>query len=117
MEAIDNVRVFITNYGGHPGYAQATQFGEFKYVTKGYVSFQEIDKVKDIVAQGLSDSTAEDYLLISGINIIATFAALLWFRKHKKIRLLIWDMKKKRYRENEVTEFNLDNLLEANHGA
>jgi hypothetical protein len=59
-------RVFVTNFAGHD-YTAAEKYGEIVWVTKGYVSFHSLDRVKYRVCEALVGSTSEDWLLLSGI--------------------------------------------------
>ena len=104
-------RVFVTNYGGHD-YDEAKSFGEIRWVTRGFVSFQSLDRVKFLVAEAITDSRPDDYLLISGRAIISVLAALVWFHKHSIVRLLVFDQKGgNKYREVVIKKSNLDDLV------
>lgn len=105
-------KVYITNYGGHPEYEQAEQFGEFRYITKGYVNFASLDRVKLDILDVIKDSRPEDYLLVSGINIIAIMSGILWFHLHKKVNMLVWDKKHRVYRNLSLTAKVFDRDLE-----
>lgn len=101
-------RVFITNYAGHT-YEGAHKYGDFVYLTKGYISFKSLDRIKFTIAeQIINESTAEDWLLLSGVPALSAIAAALWMAHHGQVKLLVWDKKyKDHYRELEITPQNM----------
>lgn len=114
MEALayEAPRVFITNYAGHD-YGNTREYGEFVWITKGYVSFQSLDRVKYQVAEKVAESRKQDWLCLSGTPLISVLAVLIWYHKHKVVNLLVWDRKMQdKYRELIITEDNLTEILE-----
>jgi hypothetical protein len=108
--ASNGARVFVANYAGHD-YAPLARFGKPVFITKGFISFQGLDRVKFQVAQGLMGCTADDYLALSGTNIINVIAALLWFQMHGKVKLLNFDKDARQYRELVINTENNEQLL------
>lgn len=111
------VRVFVTNFAGHD-YTAAEQYGEIVPITKGYISFHSLDRVKYRVCEALEETTEEDWLLLSGIPVICVLAATYWYFKHKKIKMLVHDKKGGgSYRELIISEKNFQDLFAVlNHG-
>ena len=113
-----NNTVWIVNYAGHE-YLPAVRYGKFKNITKGYVSFQSLDRVKFQIAEAIIDSKADDYLLLSGTTTICVIAAIVWYQMHKKIKILNWDKKANNnqgdYKEMTITSENLTQLLDVLH--
>jgi hypothetical protein len=108
--AVIEPRVFVTNFAGHD-YTKAEKYGKIVWVTRGYVSFHSLDRVKYRVCEEVDKSIAEDWLLLSGIPMICVVAALYWFWKHKKVKLLIHDKKNgDSYRELIITDKNFGDL-------
>jgi hypothetical protein len=86
-------KVFISNLSGH-SYAKAESFGELKWLTKGYVSFGSLDRLKFQLADKITAYTkSQDYLLLSGNGALCVFAALIWFQHHGVVKLLVHDKK------------------------
>jgi len=110
MDAV-TTRVFVANYAAHD-YEDAERYGELKYITKGFVSFQGLDRLKFQICQGIMDTTADDWLALSGTNIINVLAALLWFQMHGTVKILNYDKTTRGYREIIVTKENNTKLLE-----
>lgn len=104
-------RVFVTNFAGHD-FEAAKQYGEIYWITKGYVSFQSLDRVKFLITEQVVKSDKEDWLLLAGTPIISVIAALTWFALHKKVKLLVFDKKGDgKYRQLIISESNVLDLL------
>lgn len=106
-------RVFVANYAGHD-YKDAESYGELQYITKGYLSFHSLDRVKYSVVEEVAKSRSQDWLLLSGKLIISCIAVLAWFSLHKQVKILYWDQKAKRgpkYQELIITADNLEQML------
>ena len=85
-------RVYITNVSGHD-YSSAAEFGVIKPITVGYVSFGNLDRLKVLIAEGIMDSTSEDWLCLSGMSFLAVLTAVMWYDRHGVVKLLKWDEK------------------------
>lgn len=105
-------RVFVTNYAGHD-LSASEKYGEVISLTRGYISFGSLDRVNYTIAEKLTqyNVTEDDYLLLSGISIICIMAAMIWYNKFKKVKLLVWDPPTKDYRLMEVNESLYETLL------
>lgn len=104
-------RVFVTNFAGHD-YSNAERFGEIVWITRGYISFHSLDRVKYQICEQVFKSTPEDWLLLSGIPVICVVSALFWYHLHRKVKLLIHDKKGGDvYREFVITEKNFNDLF------
>lgn len=105
-------KVFVTNYAGH-NYDKAKDFGEPVNITVGSVNLRSLDRVKLDIAQAIAESDPEDWLLLSGIQIIAVIASTLWLHKHKKCKMLIWERNETegRYKTFILTTENIDELF------
>lgn len=68
------------------------------------------------VAQGLLDSRPNDWLALSGTNIINALAAVLWFCMHGTVKILNYDKNTDVYREIILTRESNDKLLEVLRG-
>lgn len=106
-----SVKVYVANYAAHD-FSTAERYGELRFITKGFISFQGLDRVKYQVAEGLRDTSAEDWLALSGANILNVLAALLWYDKHRVVKILNFDKNSRQYREITVTPENNNALLE-----
>lgn len=103
-------KVYITNVAGHD-FTPAKSYGELRFITTGYVSFQSLDRVKADIAQSILESDPEDWLCLTGVPILQVVSAVAWFYKHGKVNLLVWDRKKRdRYRELKLSKHNFDEI-------
>lgn len=104
-------KVYITNSAGHD-FTNAKQFGELVWVTKGFVSFHSLDRLKHILSEKLAETKPEDYLLLSGTQVICVVASVIWYEKHKCINLLVHDKKHYGYyRKLTITQSNLEDIM------
>lgn len=110
--ATDNVRVFVTNFSGHD-YTDAKRYGELYYITRHYVSFGHLDRVKVDILKAIVEQGAKatDYLLLSGRDIISVVAALFWYEMFGQAKLLVWDKKEHQYQELLISQENTNDLL------
>lgn len=104
-------KVYVTNYAGHD-YKEAERFGKIVYVTRGFVSFQSLDRLKFVVAEALIDSNKDDYVLLSGTTLICSLACMIWLELHEKVKILNWDKKTREYRVLVVTKEDLAKLFD-----
>lgn len=109
-EVLDVPRVFVTNYAGHD-YSALNRYGKKVFITKGFISFQGLDRVKFQVAQGLMDCGPEDWLALSGTNILNVIAAVLWYQRHGRVKVLNYDKESRQYRELILTTENNEQLF------
>lgn len=105
-------KVFVTNFAGHD-YTKAEKFGELIYLTKGFVDFNSLDRIKFRVAEKLLDADDEDYLLFSGNSYISIIAAIIWYERFKRVKLLVHEFRssENEYRESVITEKNINEIL------
>lgn len=103
-------KVWIVNYAGHD-YSDATRFGELDFITKGYVSRGSLDRLLYGVAESVARSEPSDWFLPSGMILLNVLAAVLWVKRHGKIKILSWDEKDREYKPMEVSPSQMDLLL------
>ena len=117
MESERKLKVYVTNFSGHD-FSKAEKFGEIAWITRGYVSFHSLDRVKFRICEEVDKSSEDDYLLLSGIPIICVLCATYWLWKHKKCKMLVHDKKKDgEYRELLISDKNYTDILKVlSHG-
>lgn len=112
--SLEDRTVWVANYAGHI-YEKAERYGKVRKITVGYISFKSLDRIKFQIANELTQTQSEDYLLISGAAIICTIAAVIWLSMHGKVKLLYWDKSADNsegaYRPMIITNTNLNELL------
>lgn len=105
-----DARVFVANFAGHD-YSKAKKYGELVPITKGFVSMQGLDRLKFQIAEAIATTAPDDYLVLSGANIICVLSAVLWFQLHGKVRVLNLDKNTRDYREIVLTRENIDSVF------
>lgn len=81
-------KVYVTNYNGNYDYSPAEKYGELINMTQGFIPayrYQSILSTFDNYAKTASD---EDYLLLSGSNLVCALAVICWHKHGRKLRLL-----------------------------
>lgn len=100
-------KVYVANVAGHD-FTGLKKYGEIVAITKGHVSFGSLDRMAFDVAVAVRDAERDDYLAVSGAAIINVTAAIVWYQKHKRVRLLNYDKKTGEYREMVLTADSLE---------
>jgi len=107
--------VWIANFRGHD-FSPAKKWGELKYITVGYVPKSSPDGLFFTVVKKIIETDAEDWLLPSGTIPMNVIIGAIWFFRHKKIKLLVWDRKREGgggYKQMIFTQEHLEHLLES----
>lgn len=114
LKSVEEITVWVANYAGHE-FQKAARYGRVRKITVGHISFSSLDRLKFQIANELTQTQAEDYLLISGAAIICTIAAVIWMSMHGKVKLLYWDKSADNgdgaYRAMIITNTSLGELL------
>lgn len=104
--------IWICNEAGH-SYHRVKDLipnGVLRPLTMGDINPLRVDRVAFHLARGITKfADQEDYLLLSGYQIINILAVLLWLLHFKRVKILQWNAKEKGY---ELTEKSLDDFKE-----
>ena len=98
MDSTIRSKVWVSNFSGHD-YTKLSRFGEIRFITRGFVAFDTLDRVKYTVAEGMIEVEENDYLALSGASIIGVIAAILWYIRFKKVQVLNYDKLTQDYRD------------------
>jgi hypothetical protein len=82
-------KVFVVNKASHD-LEEAKRFGELVYLSVGMVSKFATSNMVRMFSRKLRDSHAHDYIMLSGLTVMNVIACLLFYRKHKRVNLLIY---------------------------
>ena len=104
-------KVWIANFAGHP-YVPAEKFGELCYLTRGYVSLGNLERLVYDIVEKVADTDEEDFLLLSGLCIIGTVAATAWMLRHGRVKILHWDKKNTDYQLLEVKKGQIEKMYD-----
>lgn len=81
-------KVYITNYNYAFDYTGAEGFGEPIFMTQGVVPNQHLLQKLDIFRKFAAQSSPEDYLLLSGSNVLCAMATIAWAEVHGSVNIL-----------------------------
>jgi len=101
-------KIFICNYAGHDvsdafRYTKLSPEEAQINLTEGNVDIFDVDRLIYFIKNRLKESSPEDYLLLSGGNILNCIAFSIWLQMHGIVKILIYNAKEKRYILREIT--------------
>lgn len=82
-------KVYIISDGGHD-YSDAARFGELVFLTREPVRKDDIHLMYEIIRKGLSDATADDYLVVGSLTSMSMVAAFIQGSKWGEVHLLVF---------------------------
>lgn len=100
-------KVWVPNLSKGRDYTKAESFGELRYFTAGYQSLGNLERLTYTFCLEVHKTDREDYLLLGGVILFNTLAALAWLSRHGRIKLLTYDSKINEYRAILITRDNL----------
>ena len=104
-------KVFVVNRGGH-NHTDAERFGELIFMSEGTINRYAVSQMYRQFVDHLKDSTEDDYILITGLSVMASVACSVFARIHGRLNLLLFKSSQSgeegRYVESTVM---LDELL------
>ena len=104
-------KVFVVNRGGH-NHTDAERFGELIFMSEGTINRYAVSQMYRQFVDHLKDSTEDDYILITGLSVMASVACSVFARIHGRLNLLLFKSSQSgeegRYVERTVM---LDELL------
>lgn len=80
--------VYCVNRGGHD-YSAAERFGQLVYLTEGKLSKYDIGQMFRECAEGMTDSTPDDYILLTSLTTLCSVACSMFAFRHGRLNLLI----------------------------
>jgi len=96
-------KVFVPNASNHHNYEPAKEFGELVIVTEGSISPLKTGNMHRQWELALENSTSEDYILISSLNILCAIGSSLFSIKHGVVNYLIWRSRQGKYEPRSHT--------------
>lgn len=106
-----SIKVYVANYAGHD-FKGLEEYGEVTWITRGFVSFSSMDRLKYMIAERVAQTNPNDYLCLAGVTTVAVLAAISWFALHNQINLLVYDKdSSKKYRKVTITKDNLTEIF------
>lgn len=81
-------KVYSTNYNGSYDYSAAEKFGTVIHMTQGFIPPHKHGAIMQTFENYAKTATADDYLLLSGSNLVCAMATAAWLKYNEKVRLL-----------------------------
>ena len=83
-------KVFITNKSIHD-YSAAEKFGELCFLSEGNMGRFSTSKAYRKFYPILSQSSSDDFLMVSGLPMLCSVATFILATKHKRVNLLLFN--------------------------
>jgi hypothetical protein len=108
-------KVYITNTGGH-NFSSAEDFGVLVPLTRGNINPVQTDRLIVDMLEELKDSSADDYLLISGHPVTVAVASSILFSLHGVVNMLIWNKHSFSYNVRSISSKQVKGTIKMNYG-
>ena len=95
-------KVFVSNFSGYQ-YDKAEAYGDLIYMTHGFVPLNDLGEIRKKLVAFIEQSRQEDYLILSGHNLLCALISILWREKHGYVNILHYDKKADDYRHHVIT--------------
>lgn len=103
----NGTKVYVLNKSSHD-FSGAEQYGKLYYLSEGPINRFATNKMYRLFSEGLEKSHKEDYILLSGLTVMAVIACVIFVTKHKCLNLLIFRAETHTYAERRLDLRNLD---------
>ena len=81
-------KIYVTNYNPEFSYDLAKEYGEPVYMTQGFVPPADFNSVSAKFEKFASEATEDDFLLLSGANVLVAIAVAAWLKSHANVPVL-----------------------------
>ena len=82
-------KVFVVNRGGH-NHNDAERFGELVFMSHGTINRYATSQMYRQFAEYLANSSVDDFILITGLSVMASVACSIFARLHGRLNLLLY---------------------------
>lgn len=107
-EPFEMPTVWVINRSAHD-YSGAAQWGNVAFMSDGPVNRYATGKIFRVLNEPLKKSQPNDYILLTGLTVMACIACSIFALKHKKLNLLIFRPATHTYVERRMNLEDLDN--------
>lgn len=98
--------VWVINRSAHD-YSGAARWGSVRHMTEGPVNRYNTGKIFRLLNEPLRESRPNDYILLTGLTVMACIACSIFALRHKRLNLLIFRPATHTYVERRM---NLEDL-------
>ena len=95
-------KVYIANYSPTNSYREVESIGTPVFVTEGIVKAHP-SRLHEIFRQAFELAGPEDYLLLTGSQIVIAVAYAEWTKKFSEASIFVWDKRANRYLLHQVS--------------
>ncbi len=81
-------KIFVTNYNPEFSYELIHDYGDPVYMTQGFVPPAEFANYEKKFTEYAKNATEDDFLLLSGANILVAIATAAWLKVHTSVNVL-----------------------------
>jgi len=82
-------KVYVVNRGGH-NHNDAERYGELIFMSSGTINRYAVSQMYRQFIDHLKDSSPDDYILITGLSVMASVACSIFARIHGRLNLLLF---------------------------
>ena len=90
-------KVFITAFQ-QKDFTSLDKWGETVFVTKGYIPFDDLERVRKNLQSYIDLANQDDYVILNGPSILTGMFSILWFYKFGYINTLAFNTKSNEYK-------------------
>lgn len=88
--------VWVINEGGHD-FSDAERFGRLMPITTGSINPFNVDRLMVLIAPRLQMAHEDDFLLISGPQILNAVVLAMWLQRFPHANVLQWSIRRTQY--------------------
>ena len=82
-------KVYVINRSAHD-YSGAERWGDIAFLSEGPVNRYATNKIYRMSKEVLAKSNPDDYILLTGLTVMAVIASAIFAVRHKRLNLLIF---------------------------
>ena len=94
-------KIYVINRAAHD-YSGAERWGKLVYLSDGPVNRYATNKIYRAFEDVLSESSPEDYILLTGLTVMSSIATAIFAHKHSRLNLLIFRPNTHTYAERRL---------------
>lgn len=94
-------KIYVINRSAHD-YSGAEKFGEIVYLSEGSINRYATNKIYRQMNDVLKNSKPDDYILLTGLTIMASIACSIFSVKHNRLNLLLFRPNDHSYAERRI---------------
>ena len=106
-EEFEKPTIWVINRSAHD-YSGASRFGTIKFMSEGPINRYATSKIFRLLNDELVQSKKNDYILLTGLTVMACIACAIFALRHKSLNLLIFKPTNHTYVERRMDLSDLE---------